>query len=622
MAIFAAALAAVFACQPKENIEFALDNDSLVVGADGGSTTIEVSSSGPWIASVNVPWITVSPANGNGSHECQIIVDSALVLKSGNPEDNVRRGTVTIVSDDWDSRDISVEQYNYGYTIAIDKAEIKVPDYDDLADRYFDITVNSNVKFAVSYADASGNPVSDPWIVESEDNPELALTKGARPRNVTLRFNWDINQFEASRAAQIVFTPVDETGAPVVPSDDLIARIDRVSVTQTSAPAKPENPRAADSTALVAISRSLNVWSGGWDTSTPMNTWSDVVLWEEGDDTEPENIGRVRYVRFFMFNTEDGLPYQVKYLTAAEEVVFYSNENNTRRKGIVLGEDICELDQLKRLTIAAYGLDDESLSERFFTKEDSSPAFPNLEYLNLSSNNFMEIPEGICEKNFPKLHALLMNNNQRILVTDASNAAVNDDKEFAEKYAGLFNEYINPENEAAGGSFPVRFLSWDNLDTLQFTLNYFQGSLPSDDYLKSKGFQNWKDDDKIMDDEGKVILSVADSLKNGDTDFFSTHQIPKVLPRIKSLAINLNRMSGEVPNWILRHPNLDIWDPFVFIFTQEGRDRNGNAAGFSNAPKNLNDYYEVFGNKKYDPDNMVDDDEADDSSEAGTGSTR
>ena len=63
-------------------------------------------------------------------------------------------------------------------------------------------------------------------------------------------------------------------------------------------------------------------------------------------------------------------------------------------------------------------------------------------------------------------------------------------------------------------------------------------------------------------------------------------------------------------------------DPFVFIFTQEGRDRNGNAAGFSNAPKNLNDYYEVFGNKKYDPDNMVDDDEADDSSEAGTGSTR
>ena len=201
-------------------------------------------------------------------------------------------------------------------------------------------------------------------------------------------------------------------------------------------------------------------------------------------------------------------------------------------------------------------------------------------------------------------------------------AAVNDDKEFAEKYAGLFNEYINPENIDAGGSFPVRFLSWEKLDTLQFTLNYFQGSLPSDDYLKSKGFQNWKDDDKIMDDEGKVILSVADSLKNGDTDFFSTHQIPKVLPRIKSLAINLNRMSGEVPNWILRHPNLDIWDPFVFIFTQEGRDRNGNAAGFSNAPKNLNDYYEVFGNKKYDPDNMVDDDEADDSSEAGTGSTR
>ena len=613
--VIAMAAALAISCQPEEQVEFAIEGDLLEVGADGGTVNLKVNSPGAWTAIVNEPWITVSPTNGHGSQICQVIIDSSLYYLN---EEAVREGVISIQDDmSYETKDITIRQENYKYQITLAKSEIDIPEYDVLSNRWFDVNVKSNIDFKISFKDKDDNDIN--WIEPDEENPELELNKGARPRNVKLRFEWKINQQDSDRLGKIVFTPQDANQEPITVNLD---RIDTVKVSQTAAETIEPDTRHGDSTAIVAIARALNEWSGGWDTSTPMNTWSDVVLWEEGDDTEPENIGRVRYVRFFMFNTEDGLPYQVKYLTAAEEVVFYSNENNTRRKGIVLGEDICELDQLKRLTIAAYGLDDESLSERFFTKENNSPAFPNLEYLNLSSNNFMAIPEGICEKNFPKLHALLMNNNQRMLVTDASNAAVNDDKEFAEKYAGLFNEYINPENEAAGGSFPVRFLSWDNLDTLQFTLNYFQGSLPSDDYLKSKGFENWTDDDKITDDEGKVILSVADSLKNGDTDFFSTHQIPRVLPRIKSLSINLNRMSGEVPNWILRHPNLDIWDPFVFIFTQEGRDRNGNAAGFSNAPKNLNDYYEVFGNKKYDPDNMVDDDEADDSSEAGTGSTR
>lgn len=613
MAIFAAALAAVFACQPKENIEFALDNDSLVVGADGGSTTIEVSSSGPWIASVNVPWITVSPANGNGSHECQIIVDSALVLKSGNPEDNVRRGTVTIVSDDWDSRDISVEQYNYGYTIAIDKAEIEVPDYDNLADRYFDITVNSNVKFAVSYADASGNPVSDPWIVESEDNPELALTKGARPRNVTLRFNWDINQFEASRAAQIVFTPVDETGAPVVPSDDLIARIDRVSVTQTSAPAKPENPRAADSTALVAISRSLNVWSGGWDTSTRMERWSGVDLWEEGDEGCPENgAGRVRYARFFMFNTEDGIPYQVSWLDAAEELIFYSNENYSFREDIDLGENITELHQLKRLTISAYGLTDNSFPESFFTMEDGSPNFPNLEYLDLSSNNFMKIDPRFTPENFPNLHAFLMNNNQRRVVYDLSNAVSGSGEQFAEDNSGLYLENLNPENAAMGGGFPVRFLLWDKLDTLELTLNYLEGSLPTDqqliDYFTRNGVPAedccWTGSERIsyVEDGEDKVLSVADSLAAGST-FFQTRRIPKVLPTLRSFTMNFNRFSGNLTpdthGWIMYHPNLDWWDPSTFIFNQEGTDSDGNAARFSGIPMTMDYYYNVYSRKKY-----------------------
>ena len=150
--VFAAALAAVFACQPKENVDFVLDSDTFEVGADGGTATIEVTSPGSWIASANVPWITVSPANGNGSQTCRIIVDSAIVMKDGADQD-IRRGIVTIEADNWETRDITVTQQNYGYTIAIEDTEIDVPDYEALADRYFNVDVKSNVKFDISFLD-------------------------------------------------------------------------------------------------------------------------------------------------------------------------------------------------------------------------------------------------------------------------------------------------------------------------------------------------------------------------------------------------------------------------------------------------------------------------------------
>ena len=387
--VIAMAAALAISCQPEEQVEFAIEGDLLEVGADGGTVNLKVNSPGAWTAIVNEPWITVSPTNGHGSQICQVIIDSSLYYLN---EEAVREGVISIQDDmSYETKDITIRQENYKYQITLAKSEIDIPEYDVLSNRWFDVNVKSNIDFKISFKDKDDNDIN--WIEPDEENPELELNKGARPRNVKLRFEWKINQQDSDRLGKIVFTPQDANQEPITVNLD---RIDTVKVSQTAAETIEPNTRHGDSTAIVAISRALNEWSGGWDTSTPMNTWSDVVLWEEGDDTEPENIGRVRYVRFFMFNTEDGLPYQVKYLTAAEEVVFYSNENNTRRKGIVLGEDICELDQLKRLTIAAYGLDDESLSERFFTKENNSPAFPNLEYLNLSSNNFMAIPEGIA----------------------------------------------------------------------------------------------------------------------------------------------------------------------------------------------------------------------------------
>ena len=70
------------------------------------------------------------------------------------------------------------------------------------------------------------------------------------------------------------------------------------------------------------------------------------------------------------------------------------------------------------------------------------------------------------------------------------------------------------------------------------------------------------------------------------------------MPTTKFFAINLNRLSGTLPDWLLYHPAFDIWLPYSFIFPQEGRDRNGNQAIFSNEPPSLQYYYDVYTTKQ------------------------
>ena len=625
MAVFAAALAAVFACQPKENVDFVLDSDTFEVGADGGTATIEVTSPGSWIASANKPWITVSPANGNGSQTCRIIVDSAIVMKNGSDQD-IRRGIVTIEADNWETRDIAVTQQNYGYTIAIEDTEIDVLDYEALADRYFNVDVKSNVKFEVSFLDAEGNPVD--WISEAEDNPVLDLNKGARPRNVSLRFDWDINSQPSGRIASVRFTPVDDNGTPINPSESLITRIDQVQVTQTSAAAKPEDPRAADSSALVAIARALNIWSGGWDTSVRMERWEEVALWEEGDlhdgkVIDESWIGRVRSARFFMFNTDDGIPYQVSWLDAAESLEFYSNENHTFRENINVGEYLLELggdeSNLKRLTIAAYGLDNNSFPDTFFTQDGTDggkPTFPNLESLDLSSNKFQYIDKRFNQHNFPKLHAFSMRNNQIHVIYDLSNATTSGEQ-FAEKNGGLYRENLDPENQVGGSTgrgFPLRLLRWENLDTLELTLNYLEGPIPTDDevraYLGSVADWTHNDDVTFVQNGEESTINISDSLAVSGSagaqaayDAFDALQVPKVLPRLRVFSLNMNRLSGaldpDTHKWLMYHPLLDWWEPSTFIFNQEGTDSNGNTARFTGVPAAMDYYYDIYTNKRF-----------------------
>ncbi|MDE5695242.1 MAG: hypothetical protein K2H77_04645, partial [Alistipes sp.] len=167
---------------------------------------------------------------------------------------------------------------------------------------------------------------------------------------------------------------------------------------------------------------------------------------------------------------------------------------------------------------------------------------------------------------------LVMNANQRSLIYDLSNSV-------AANIGGLIDE----------SEFPRHLLEW-GLDTLRLSVNYLQGSLPS--YGTADAPQDgWTE----FYTEADIAASAND--KGVDTLPRALIGTPKVMPRTKFFAINLNRLSGELPYWLLYHPALDWWLPDVLVFSQEGIDANGRTAGFDNEPVNMNYYYDFYTTK-------------------------
>lgn len=518
-----------------KKIGVTVDGDAIEIGAEGGTRNIKVTADDAWIATTNDPWITISPANGRGSAQCRIIIDSAL-------RNEPRQGIVRIQNqNDWEERrDITVSQDGYDYAITLDDKEINVSNYAAYDDRSFDVRVKTNVDFDIEIPEEA-----QAWLTAGDYKVEL--DRGLRPREVTVRFNWGINSRDIERNAVVKFRPKDEV---------TLARQDELSVNQNAAEPIEEDTRAGDSVALLAIARSLNMWES-WETNEKMDNWDNVILWEEGmDGYAPEKAGRVKYARFYMFGTQESLPFEVQYLTAADELIFYSNENSARYN-LSTGEYITKLGQLRRLTISGYGL------------VDLDPDFKNLknlESLDISVNNFEKIPEVLTKENFPKLHALYLNICQRGVIYDLSNTTTTH-------FGGLFEETDQTRE------FPRRLLEWDNLDTLTLSVNYLQGRIPDmKDYARKYT---------------QADISAADSLPQALVG------TPKVLPNIKRFSINLNRLTGELPEWLLHHPALDWMDPFTLVFTQEGKDQDGKLAGFTNEPVNLDEYYRFYEGKKY-----------------------
>lgn len=532
---------ALAACaDDKTNVPFGPDSKEITIGADGGTRTVRIASDDAWIATTDAPWITVSPANGRGTVDCRLIIDSALL-------DTPREGVIRFQNQQSrDNQEITVTQEGYDYAITLAEPEVEVENFALLDERYFDVKVKTNVDFDVAIPDTTG------WL--QYDSYKVNIDRGIRPREVTVRFKWNISSIPRIREAEISFVPKREV---------TLGQQDQLRVAQKAAAKIKENTREGDSVALLGVARSLNTWRDAWDSSESMNNWEGVVLWEENmEGYTPEKAGRVKSATFVFFATKEGIPFEVQYLTAAEELTFFSN-TNTHLLSLNTGDAITKLSQLKRLTISGYGLAELHPDFKNLT---------NLEYLDLSSNCFQKLPEVLKKENMPNLHALVINANQRNLIYDLSNSV-------AANIGGLIEE---PE-------FPRHLLSW-GLDTLRLSVNYLQGTLPS------FGTADAPEDGWTEFYTAEDIAASAND-KGNDTLPQSLIGTPKVMPRTKYFAINLNRLTGELPYWLLYHPALNYWMPEILVFNQEGIDAAGRTAGFSNEPVNMNYYYDFYPTK-------------------------
>lgn len=539
LSVIAGIIVSLVSCV-SQDLAFDVDTEAISIGAEGGVQTIKVSTTDNWIATTQDPWITISPANGIGSAECKVIVDSTLYFNS-------RKGNVQIRELATDKYlEFTVSQDGFEHSISLKKNTVELPDFAVSTERSFDVVVSSNVEFDV---DSPG------WLKTSKD--KLVLDREARPRNVTVHFEWNINTTPEEKVAKVQFKP----------RGGVEARADVLTVKQKAAQ-EIEIGVAGDSLALLAISRNMNCWVG-FDTSQQMKFWSNVDVWDEYDENYAEANekhleqygkkidGRVRYAQFNFFVTKEGLPYEVQYLTAAEDLVFFGNANTFLLYDLTPGEYICKLENLKRLTIAAYGLTD--LPAEFVNLK-------SLESLNIGSNNFQKIPSVLTPENFPNLKTLILLNAERHVI---GNLKIN----YKEDCGGLIDE---PD-------WVGRLLTWEALDTLRLSVNYLQGELPT--LEGDPRFPVWSDSE----------VAACDTLPS------ALAGTPKVLPHTRLFSINLNRFHGNIPDWLLYHPALDQWFPESLVFPQDGVDREGNQAKFDNEPVSLEYYYKFYEGCKENP---------------------
>ena len=513
--------------------DFEVDKSTIEAQAEGGSFELNIRSSEEWRASTTEPWVMISPANGRGEVVAKVRVDSSLT------NDN-RSTLIRFTTAQNSNRTIEVTQSGFAKTITPLNTNEQIASFAKRDDRWFETVVETNVDFEV-ITEFEGD---ETWL--TVDDYSVELDRGARPRTTTLRCNWKMNTLNNERLATLRLRAKDG-GAEAT-----------ITVRQGAAPVITDD-RAGDSLAVVTIYEKMECWAEDTiDAQKPMSSWECLRLWSADDESlpSPEAVGRVRDLDLSYFNTEEGIPYEIKYLKYLETLSLFGNVN-TMLKTIDMGEEVCELEYLKALRVAAYGL--ASLPKNFAQLGDS------LEVLDLNSNNFTRIPSVINEDNFPKLISLNLASNRRKSINDLRSTT--DD-------IGIYSD-MDSSDEIE------RLFLWENLEELGLSFNYIEGQLPN-----------------FTPGENGVRAYTAEDVREfGDTiNWAVENKLPRILPNMHSLRINLNFMTGELPDWLLYHPRLMEWAAEILVFEQQtpATDSYGRTVKFDNAPNSMEYYFESY----------------------------
>ena len=621
-------------CSDNDDVEIpgglAIDKEQIEIGVEGGNEQLAIAASQNWVANVDEPWLMLTPANGVGSTTATVVVDSTLM--SGR-----RTTDIVFIGDNGQRRTVSVKQFGYGKQIDIKEPTVEIENSESYDKRAFESLISANVECKIGKIEysfegdmtdaekAENEKEREGWLLNKKDEAKLTgtnlgivLDRKARPRSVKFKFRWAMNVVPAVRVAKVHLVPVKDedqlVDADGKPTDDVI-----LTIRQKAAP-KIEDNRAGDSLSVIMINQKLGSIAT-FDSSDNMRNWSGVTLWEATDafvKDHPEALGRVRSVKFSMFNLKSGetLPKEVGNLKFLESFSVAANENNQIRE-VNLGDEICSLKYLKNLTVQAYGL--TQLPTNFVNLGKS------LETLNLVSNNFnklSDITNIVNEKNFPKLRNLILYAQRRTDVV--TNIASLGEMNASGVY--VYNNYpIGLYGKVNAGTADrqalLKLLTWDKLNTLELSYCFLEGELPTDEemtealetagkatrYSKSDFSSNKADYlDKLVGDTCKWLLSgwnnpVTCKHKDGSVVYedVSPLQVPRVLPNCRQLSLNLNFLTGAVPKWILYHPHLVEWTPSIMIFNQQpkGKNSDGAAVGFSNMTEDSYSYDYYYGTK-------------------------
>ncbi len=520
---------------------FALDGNEFTLGAEGGSEVIGVTSAVKWVAKVNQPWVKVSPANGIGAVKCQIEVDTTL-------SNQIREAVITFIPEGEARQEVKIHQTGYGKIIGLSKDVVEVANMGQYGKRFFEISVTTNVDFNIEVpADAKN------WL-KVDQLPSLNLGNSARPKTTTVRFNWEMNTNSELRTAAVSFIPKN--------SSDVLVKDAVLTVNQSAGP-KIDDSRAGDSLALIIVHEKLQAMIR-WDVSERIEHWKGVTVWEKTDKgATDKNIGRVKRLSIAMFNTKESLPAELGKLKYMETLVLMGNTNrHILPDQLLMGNALAGLENLKHLSIEAYGI------STLDPMTELTKSMKTLKTLVLRSNNFTSLPSTINSTNFPSLDYLDIGGMRRY----DSRKDLRDD--VWETNWGMRVDVSTLTN----------LFRWDKLRVLSLSYGYFYGELP-----QMKGYNA-----RYYTAQQIAANDTLNSASAENKQRLMT-EIPCVLPNIQELRFNLNFLSGALPDWLLYHPRLANFIPDILLFPQEnGYDRAGKVPGFSNAPTNLDYFYEFY----------------------------